>query len=90
MAHTPEVQHQLALMGDLLGEDYSTCTVYGSTHRPMSAAWARIPGAIFMQTDQARQVRTRVYTYVGVPAPLDQRTIESYELTFVSAPEREQ
>lgn len=72
------------LLSDTYAGDLSHCFVYGSSMRPMSASWARIAGATFLN---ASVRATGYHTYVAVPEQLDARVIASYELEFVSAPE---
>jgi hypothetical protein len=79
--HPSEIQQLLQRYSELLGQDLSSHSVYGSASRPMQAVWARIADAVFIQVDQ--QV-TGYYTYVAVPGPLSQEVITSYQLTLVS------
>jgi len=75
------LQAMLAGLSELLGQDCSAYTVYGSPMRPMSGTWARIEGAVYMPTDKAA---TGYHTYVAVPAPLAQAVVANYELVLVS------
>lgn len=79
--HTPEM---LAILKDTYEGDLTACYVYGSPMRPMSATWARIPGATFLNADKRA---TGYHTYVATLETLPQETINSYELVFVSQPE---
>jgi hypothetical protein len=81
--HTSEVVALLKHNGELLGQDLTRHFVYGSFNRPIGASWASIDNAVYIQADKSR---TGYYTYVAVPATLDDETIERYELKFVSRP----
>lgn len=84
-----EVRHSaemVQMLSDTYAGDLTRCFVYGSPMRPMSASWARIPGATFLN---ASVRATGYHTYVAVPELLDARVIASYELEFVSGPEGE-
>lgn len=78
--HTKEMIALLWKQGDLLGEYLCGHVVYGS-YRPISASWARIDNAVYIQVDEAGY-----HTYVAVPGVLDNEVIERYELHFVSRP----
>lgn len=81
--HSTEMKQVLS---DTYAGDLTHCFVYGSPMRPMSASWARIDGATFLNAN----LRTTGYhTYVAVPILLETRVIASYELEFVSGPETE-
>jgi hypothetical protein len=84
LTHTPEVVALLKRDGDLLGEDLSKYFVYGSFNRPMDSTWARIQGAVYIQTDKWK---TGYHTYVAVPELLENETVARYELRFVSGPQ---
>lgn len=60
--------------------------IYGSRNRPISASWARIPGANYVQLDHKTNDWT--YTWVVVPEKLDKKTIDGYELCLVKSPEK--
>lgn len=72
------VHSLLQQYSELLGEDLSNHHVYGSPMRPMSSAWARIPNAVFMQTNRQE---TGYHTFVAVPTPLESSEVNRYELT---------
>lgn len=74
------LQTILAGMSELLEQDLSAYTVYGSPMCPMSGTWARIDGAVYIPADKWA---TGYHTYVAVPAPLAQSVIASYELVLV-------
>lgn len=80
--YSPELTALLTKYGELLDQDLSAYTVYGSPLRPMSATWARIPEAVFMQT---RPSQNGYHTYVAVPTPLEKTIINRYELVFISS-----
>jgi len=79
--HSPAMLALLVQYGELLGLEMASYLVYGSACRPMSAAWARIPDAVFMPSER---YQTGYHTYIAVPTYLDEETMKSYELTFVS------
>lgn len=79
------LQSLLSAMSELLDQDLSTHTVYGSPMRPMSGTWARIDGAVYMPADKAA---TGYHTYVAVPAPLAQAVVANYELVLVNREEQ--
>lgn len=81
--HTPEIVQLLQQYSEIMGEDLSQYAVYGSPMRPMSAAWAHIPDAVYMPADKAL---TGYHTYVAVPRVLSSDMVASYELAFVSRP----
>jgi len=81
--HSTALLALLVQYGELLGLEMASYLVYGSACRPMSAAWARIPDAVFMPSER---YSTGYHTYVAVPALLDEETVRQYELTFVSHP----
>lgn len=77
-ATNPETIRQLlAQYSELLGEDLSNHIVYGSPMRPMSSVWARIPDAVFMQSNKRS---TGYHTFVAVPVVLEQEQVDRYEL----------
>jgi hypothetical protein len=78
--HSPEMLKLLEsnVMGDL-----RSYTVYGS-YRPISAAWARIPDAVYLPVPNWQGYGYS--TYVATPAPIEREVQESYELTFLSRP----
>jgi hypothetical protein len=82
--HTPELVALLGQNGELLGQDITLYIVYGSPMRPMSGIWARIDGAVFIQSDKQQ---SGYHTYVAVPQLLDAEVTEQYELEFVSRPQ---
>lgn len=77
----PELENLLKQHGDLLDTDLSGYHVYGSAMRPMSASWARIEGAVFIQCDKRA---TGYHTYVAVPGQLDSEIVARYELRPVA------
>lgn len=79
--HTTEVAALLKEYGERVGADLSSWLVYGSSMRPMSHDWARIPEAVYMQVDKAS---TGYHTYVAVPVSLPKDLMDRYELVFVS------
>jgi hypothetical protein len=81
--HSPAICTLLSEFSEIMGEDLSQHVVYGSPMRPMTAAWAHIPDAVYMPADKAA---TGYHTYVAVPRVLSSDTVNSYELTFVSRP----
>ena len=82
--HTPEMVALLAQNGELLGQDITSYLVYGSPMRPMSGMWARIDGAVFIQSDKQQ---SGYHSYVAVPQLLNAEVAEKYELEFVSRPQ---
>jgi hypothetical protein len=82
--HSPKMVNLLEQHGFMLGQILRSCVVYGAPLRPMSASWARIDDAVFIQTSKPM---TGYHTYVVVPADLDQAIIDRYELSFVSRPD---
>jgi hypothetical protein len=84
MFHSTEMLKLLQQYSELLGNDLSTYVVYGSPLRPISAVWARIDDAVFMNADKRS---TGYHNYVAVPLILDKEIIKSYELEFVSRPQ---
>lgn len=81
--HTPAITLLLQQFSEILRTDLSQYVVYGSPMRPMSAAWAHIPDAVYMPSDKAL---TGYHTYIATPRVLSSDTVASYELTFVSRP----
>lgn len=57
--------------------------VYASRNRPMSAVWARIDKAHYVQSDYRE---TGVHTWVVTPEPLDDDTLYKFELTWAWSP----
>lgn len=92
--YTP-VQHALAAFAQAAGRfsetyvsDYTVQPhewVYGSSMRPISAVWARIEGAHYIQVDH--RMNGGIFTLIAVDAPLSAGVIADYELQFVAAPE---
>ena len=82
--HTPEMVALLAQNGELLGQDVTSYLVYGSPMRPMSSAWARIDGAVFIPSNKQQ---SGYHSYVAVPQLLDAEVAGRYELEFVSGPQ---
>lgn len=72
------VKHLLEQYGELLGQDITSYYTYGSPMRPMSATWARIEGAVFMQDGKKT---TEYYTIVATPEPLTLDIVVKFELT---------
>ena len=58
--------------------------IYGSSYRPISASWARIPEAHYIQVDH--RANNGVYTWVVVPYCLDEWTLAAYELNLLQEP----
>jgi len=81
--HSPAICSLLSEFSEILRTDLSQYVVYGSPMRPMTAAWAHIPDAVYMPSDKAI---TGYHTYVAVPRVLSSDTVASYELQFVSRP----
>jgi hypothetical protein len=81
--HAPAITLLLQQFSEILRVDLSKYVVYGSPMRPMNAAWAHIPDAVYMPADKAL---TGYHTYVAVPRVLSSDTVASYELVFVSRP----
>lgn len=79
--HTDEVMALLEEYGNRVGGDLSRYLVYGSPMRPMSASWARIEGAVYMQVDKAI---TGYHTYIATPLTLPKELVDRFELVFVS------
>jgi len=93
-AYTP-VQHALAAFAQAVADfsrtyvsDYTVQPhewVYGSSMRPISAVWARIEGAHYIQIDH--RMNNGIFTLIAVAAPLSAKVMADYELQFVNAPE---
>lgn len=58
--------------------------VYASRNRPMSAIWAKIPDAKFLDADRSQE--PRVHTWVVSKEPLNDDTQYRYELTKAWSP----
>jgi len=82
--HTPAMIALLQQHSKEIEMDVTAYVVYGSAMRPMSAIWARIPDAVYVQVD--KQI-TGYHTYVLVPEPLTAATVVHNELTFISRSE---
>lgn len=78
--YSEAIQNLLTQYGEVIGEDLSNHVVYGSPMRPMSSSWARIPDAVFMQSDKQS---TGYHTFVAVPVVLGQEVVDRYELTIM-------
>ena len=77
--------------------DYWHGHVYASRDRPISSLWACLSclsadkaadradvlGAVYVDANYAE---TGVWTWVVTPAPLDERTVRRYELTWAWSP----
>jgi hypothetical protein len=85
--HTDETLSLLREYGERIGQDISAYIVYGAPLRPMSAIWARIEHAVYMQVDKQK---TGYHTLVAVPETLSPEVIKKYELIFVSRARGEQ
>jgi len=81
LTHTLEMQCLLA-QNSTEGQDLTNFSVYGSVSRPVGS-WAQIESATYIQVSQQT---TGYYTYIAVPAKLDEDTLERYELAFISHP----
>lgn len=77
----PELKRLLEQYGGLFDRNLYDYWIYGSPMRPMSATWARIPDAVYMQADKSA---TGYHTYVAVPEALSQEVVARYELKLVS------
>lgn len=68
----------------LYGDEPQPCSwIYGSTHRPLSAVWAKIPDTRFVNSSLPG-----VYTWVIAERPLEQAEINAYELTYFTKQEQ--
>lgn len=85
--HTPDMLALLWKHGDLVSQYLCGHVVYGSRSRPIDGLWASIENAVYIQVGKEK---TGYWSYACVPQELDKETIERYELTFVSRPERKE
>lgn len=79
--HTPAM---LAMLEDTYAGDLRGCWVYGSILRTMSGIV--IEGATYLNGNGAKVNGWRIHDYVVTPGALDERTIEHYDLVFISHP----
>lgn len=59
--------------------------VYGSPMRPMSASWAKIHDAVFVNAGRIVGGKY-IHTFLVVPHQLDAATFASYELVWLYGP----
>jgi hypothetical protein len=72
------------------GEPYWYAHVYASRTRPIDNLWADIEGAVYVHNETGGKVfnETGVWTWVITPEPLDEETMQRYELTWGWSPVR--
>ena len=58
--------------------------LYVSTLRPLSKLWCKIEGTVFLRGDASKT--PRVHTWVASDHPLDDETLNRYELTWAWSP----
>ena len=76
------VLHELRLLSGIeLSKEHRN--IYASPNRPMSAIWATIPNAVYVDGGYPKD---NVWTWVITPRPLDEETIYRYELTWGWSP----